>query len=162
MRFFNSNGGDKEGGEFIVICTQNGYQSHQPAAVEFCNKLSEQEGLTPVYSLSRRNLATGYPITGMTVSANLDNNGCRLPTGAEWEYAAKGGDGSPGNYIYSGSDNIDSVGQCIVNSGNTTHAPGTKAPNGLGIYDLSGNVWEWRWDWYNDSIYYGSSPSFHR
>jgi uncharacterized repeat protein (TIGR02543 family) len=142
-------------GANLPVETVNWYE-----AVEFCNKLSEQEGLIPVYSLSRRTPAAGYPITGMTVSVNWNNNGYRLPTEAEWEYAARGGNGSPGNYVYSGGNNIDSVAWYLENSGNTTHEVRTKTANGLGIYNMSGNVWEWCWDWYNDSNYYASSPSF--
>lgn len=71
----------------------------------------------------------------------------RLPTEAEWEYAARGGKKSKG-YLYSGSNDINDVGWWKGNSGNMTHAVGKKKPNELGLYDMSGNVYEWCSDWY--------------
>ena len=80
-----------------------------------------------------------------------------LPTEAQWEYAARGGNKSKG-YKYSGSNTIGDVAWYTNNSSSKTHDVGTKAPNELGIYDMSGNVWEWCKDWY-DSSYYSTSPS---
>ncbi|MDR2970779.1 MAG: formylglycine-generating enzyme family protein [Bacteroidales bacterium] len=82
----------------------------------------------------------------------------RLPTEAEWEYAARGGNKSKG-YKYSGSNTINDVAWYDGNSGWITHPVGIKLPNELGIYDMSGNVHEWCSDWY-DLSYYSSSPSY--
>ncbi len=81
----------------------------------------------------------------------------RLPTEAEWEFAARGGNKSKG-YLYSGSNTIDDVAWHSYNSGMQTHEVGGKQANELGIYDMSGNVREWCSDWY-DSNYYSNSPT---
>ena len=78
----------------------------------------------------------------------------RMPTEAEWEYAARGGNKSKG-YRYSGGNTLDNVGWYWDNSDQTTHLVAQKAANELGLYDMSGNVWEWCSDWYDD---YSSSP----
>ena len=127
-------------------------------AIEYCNRRSIQEGLTPCYSyLTYGTNPDNWPAGWNTkdknhtnVSCNWSANGYRLPTEMEWMFAAKGGNQSQG-YTYSGSNTIGDVAWYGSNSGSTTHTVGTKAANELGIYDLSGNVWEWCWDVYSGS-----------
>ena len=109
-------------------------------AVAYCNALSAKE-----------RLPSCYQINGTTVgwADGAKCTGYRLPTEAEWEYAAN--PASPPRTVYAGSDTVDGVAWIDTNAGSTTHAVKTKTANGRGLYDLSGNVWEWVWDWYQSN-----------
>lgn len=120
-------------------------------AVLFCNTLSLQEGLEPSYYADSefKQIYSG----GNYIYWKQGTNGYRLPTETEWEFAARGGAKSKG-YLYAGSDDVDQIAWYRDNAIGTTHAVGEKYPNELGIYDFSGNVSEWCWDYYNEYFYY--------
>lgn len=137
-------------------------------AIAYCNARSVKEGLKPFYNLDKNtkdpNNKSENDQLKWTVTANEGANGYRLPTDAEWEYAASGGQLS-NSFTYSGSNNINEVAwywrnagdkyldgdwtwPAIENNHDTTQLIGIKKPNELGLYDMTGNVREWCWDWY--------------
>ena len=128
-------------------------------ALEYCNKLSEKHGLEPVYDLSKsaQGILMIKELGGETVYPDVANfkntEGFRLPTEVEWEWFARGGQNAieQGTFdnTYSGSNSINEVAWYYENSGGnkgTTQDVGLKKPNQLGLYDCSGNVWEWCYD----------------
>ena len=120
-------------------------------AVAFCNKKSQLDGLTPYYTIDketvdRRNLNT-YDDMLWTVTINPTANGYRLPTEAEWEFVARGGKQDVEGPL-AGSGEEEQLGWLKVNSNDATHPVGQKLANELGVYDMTGNVEEWCWDWH--------------
>ncbi|MEU1982545.1 SUMF1/EgtB/PvdO family nonheme iron enzyme [Nocardia sp. NPDC019395] len=105
-------------------------------AVRFCNRLSEWAGLTPVYRWA-----------GETTETIAAAGGYRLPTEAEWEFACRAGTEGP-RY-----GDLDEIAWYRGNSANRVHTVGGKRPNGWGLYDMLGNVWEWCWDIYDPAVY---------
>ena len=132
--------------------------------IDFCNKLSVKEGLTPVYTITGKRPESGNPIYGATVTPNWNANGYRLPTEAQWEYACRAGtttafnwetnyiNGSKANYDARHANNINTEDGPYLNR---TTEVGSYAPNAWGLYDMHGNVAEYCWDFYADD--YGSA-----
>jgi sulfatase modifying factor 1 len=160
-------------GEQLPVETVSWYD-----CVDYCNKRSAKEGLKPFYNIDRTNKdpnnQTVVDEIKWAVTINSGANGYRLPTEMEWEYAASGGQMTK-NYTYGGGNDVNKVGWFWQNSGDTnltgfwtwpriqenhdrTHPVGSKEPNELGLYDISGNVREWCWDWYGDLDANGVGP----
>ncbi len=141
---FSANGGRKDG---ITWESTDRYPVEEVSwldAVQFSNQLSKNEGRRPFYEIDGKGIRV----------PDWNGLGYRLPTEAEWEYACRANASTPTRFSFG-----DNAGELGVygwfddNSDQRTHAVGKKRPNGFGLYDMHGNVYEWCWDWWGEEYY---------
>ena len=155
--------------EFVIGTNPSGFFGKQRPveqvdwydALVFCNTLSKLSGFDSYYKIDKpkKDLNNENDQDGKKwlVEVNHGSKGYRLPTEAEWEYAARGGKYWQDGYEYSGSNKLEEVGWYDDNSHEETLIVGMKQANQLGLYDMSGNVYEWFWDWYDEEYYNNSA-----
>lgn len=115
----------------------------------YCNILSISENLDPSYNVRGETDPEKWTDT-FSPECDWDENGYRLPTESEWEYAGRGGVKSKNKYLFSGSNDIEKVGWVSTNSEGKPHPVGKKKSNEMGIFDITGNIYKWCWDFYDE------------